>query len=52
MNDKKLERPLHLDLDFNEALARYVQTKPQEVEPATGRKRKAAKPESGGPKID
>jgi hypothetical protein len=40
MNDKKLERPLYLDLPFAEALARYAQTKPEEVEPANGRKRK------------
>ncbi len=37
---KKPERPLHLDVDFGEALARYAQTKPEEVEPPKGRSRK------------
>jgi hypothetical protein len=54
MNDepKKLERPLFLDLDFNEALGRYARTKPSEVEPPPGRKKKAAKPKPGGPATD
>ncbi len=45
MNDdpKKLERPLFLDIGFNEALERYARTKPQEVEPPPGRKKKAPK---------
>lgn len=50
MNDKKLERPLFLDMPFGEALARYAQTKPEEVEPPEGRKRKAARFRPGGPK--
>lgn len=46
MNDKaKPERPLYLDMDFGEALARYAQTKPEEVAPAPGQKKKAARPE-------
>mgnify|MGYP003576374023 CR=1 FL=1 len=46
MNDKaKPERPLYLDMDFGEALARYAQTKPEEVEPAPGQKRKPPRPE-------
>ena len=46
MNDApKPERPLYLDLDFNEALARYAQTKPEEVTPAPGQKKKTARPE-------
>ena len=28
---KKLEPPLHLDMDFGEALARFARTKPAEV---------------------
>jgi hypothetical protein len=40
----KPERPLYLDMDWSEALARYAQTKPEEVEPAPGQKRKAARP--------
>lgn len=45
MNDTpKPERPLYLDLDFGEALARYAQTKPEEVTPAPGQKRKAVRP--------
>jgi hypothetical protein len=46
MNDTpKLEAPLTLDIDFGEALARFAQTKPEEVEPAPGQKKKAARPE-------
>lgn len=47
----KPERPLYLDMDFGEALARYAQTKPEEVTPAPGQKKKAARPpkKSGGP---
>jgi hypothetical protein len=40
----KPERPLYLDMDFGEALARYAQTKPEEVEPPPGKKRKVARP--------
>jgi hypothetical protein len=48
MNDTpKPERPLYLDLDFGEALARYARTKPEEVTPAPGQKRKPSRP---GPK--
>lgn len=56
MNDApKPEPPLALDIDFGEALARFVQTRPEEVEPAPGQKKKAARPEPklrpGGPPI-
>ncbi len=45
MNDApKPEKPLFLDLDFGEALARFARTKPEEVEPAPGQKKKAARP--------
>jgi hypothetical protein len=48
MNDApKPEAPFALDLDFGEALARFAQTKPEEVEPAPGQKKKAARPEPG-----
>lgn len=49
MNDKKLERPLYLDMDFGEALTRYAQTDPDEVEPAPGQKKKNARPKPGAP---
>jgi hypothetical protein len=52
MTDKKLERPLFLDMDFGEALGRYVQTKPEEVTPPPGRKPKSAKPKPSAPKTD
>lgn len=47
----KPERPLYLDMEFGEAMARYFQTKPEEVEPPPGRKRKTARPpkKSDGP---
>ncbi len=47
MTGPKLERPLYLEMDFEEALRRYAQTKPEEVTPAPGQKKKAARP---GPK--
>jgi len=45
MTDEKRETepPLHLDLPFDEALARLAQTNPDEVEPPNGRKRKRPK---------
>lgn len=42
--DKKLERPLFIDMDFGEALRRFAQTKPEEVEPAPGQRKKAVRP--------
>ena len=41
--DKKLERPLFIDMDFGEALRRFAQTKPEEVEPALGQRKKAVR---------
>ena len=41
---RKTDPPLHLEMGFDEALARFAQTKPEEVEPPPGRKRKKAKP--------
>jgi hypothetical protein len=49
---KKLERPLFLDMSFGEALARYARTKPDEVEPPPGKKRKDARPKPSAPKSD
>lgn len=40
----KPERPLYLDMDFGEALARFTQTKPDEVEPPLGKSKKVARP--------
>lgn len=40
----KPERPLFLDMDFREALARFAQTKPEEVEVPLGKSKKAARP--------
>lgn len=45
----KPDGPFHLDMDFEEALARFAQTKPEEVEPSPGQKRKAARPELKSP---
>ena len=39
----KTEPPLHLDLNFEEALRRFAQTKPEEVEPPKGRSPKVTK---------
>lgn len=41
----KPDAALSLDMDFGEALARFAQTKPEEVEPSPGQKRKPARPE-------
>lgn len=46
MNDApKPEKPFALDMDFGEALARYVQTKPEEVEVPLGKSKKVARPD-------
>lgn len=50
MTSKKTEPPLHLDMPFDEALRRFVQTKPEELPAATGRKKKGAESKSGAPK--
>ena len=41
----KPERPLFLDMEFGEALARFAQTRPDEVTPPPGQKKKAVRPE-------
>ena len=50
MTGKKTEPPLFIDLPTDEVLARYVQTKPEEVRPPPGRKRKGARPKPDAPK--
>jgi hypothetical protein len=40
---RKTDPPLYLDMEFGEALTRFAQTKPEEVEPPKGKKRKRAK---------
>jgi hypothetical protein len=45
---RKTERPLYLDMPFDEALTRYVGSKPDEVQPPPGKQRKAARPKPGG----
>jgi len=48
---KKLEPPLKLDMDFGEALRRFVQTKPKEVEESIERAKQKKPPDvaAGGP---
>ncbi len=44
MNDTpKPQAPFALDIDFGEALARFAQTKPEEVEPPPGKERKTVR---------
>jgi hypothetical protein len=43
---KKREKPLHLDMSFDEALRRVAQTDPRELPPPKKKKRKKAKAES------
>lgn len=42
-DDRKTEPPLHIDLPFDEALARFAQTNPAEVEPPKGKPKKRPK---------
>lgn len=49
MKGKKLEPPLYIDMDTDEALARFIQTDPKEVKPVP-RRPKATRPKPGGPK--
>ena len=43
MTRKATEPPLALDMPFDEALARFIQTKPEEVQPPPSRKPKGGK---------
>jgi len=44
MTSKKAEPALFLDMDFEEALLRFSQTKPDEVEPPLGKSKKVSRP--------
>jgi hypothetical protein len=46
MKAKKAKRRELVDMDFDEGLARLIQTKPEEVKLAPGKKRKKAKVKS------
>ena len=48
---RKTERPLYLNMPFDEALRRYVGVDPAEVDPAPGQKRKVARPKPGDPQV-
>jgi hypothetical protein len=43
MKAKKAKRRELVDMSFDEGLARLIQTKPEEVKPPPGKKRKRAK---------
>jgi hypothetical protein len=47
-DSKKRERPLHLEMDFREALERFAQTDPKEVTESIQRAKKK-KPPGDGP---
>lgn len=47
---KKLEPKLHLDMDFGEALERFIQTKPEEVEEGIKRSKTKKPPGDGTPR--
>ena len=51
MTDKP-ERPLYLNMLYDEALTRYIGTAPSEVDPPRSRKRKAARPKPGGQSVE
>lgn len=46
---KKLEPPLKLDMSFGEALARFVQTKPEEVDTGIARSKQRKPPGDEAP---
>jgi hypothetical protein len=47
MTKKKREKPLHLDMSFDEALKRFAQTDPRELR-RKKEKKKPTKSDSGG----
>ncbi len=49
MTSKKTEPPLALDMPFDEALRRFVQTKPEEVKPPPGKRPKSERPAKARP---
>ena len=52
MTDKgrKLEPPLKLDMDFGEALSRFVATRPEQVEESIERSKTKRPPQDGPPR--
>ncbi len=50
-DERKTEPPLHLDMPFDEALRRYAQTKPEEVELPAGKVKKRAKSKMLAPRL-
>jgi len=42
MTGRKLDRPLYIEMDFDEALTRFVKTDPKEVEDSIRRAKEAA----------
>ncbi len=48
MSDKKLESPIYIDMNTDEALARFIQTKPEVVLAAVSRKKRTARLEPDG----
>lgn len=51
MKDKKPKRRALADMDFDEGLARLIQTNPAEVHPPQGRKPKKAKTNRQAPSL-
>jgi hypothetical protein len=49
MTGKKLEPKFGLDMPFNEALRRFIQAKPKEVEKSIERSKQAKKPKRKKP---
>jgi hypothetical protein len=49
---KQMEPPLLLGMSFGEALKRFAHTKPEEVEPLAGRKKKRSKLKMVPPRIE
>ena len=49
MTGKKYEPPLHLDMDFEEALRRFAQTDKQEVDESIKRSKKKKPPGNESP---
>ncbi len=47
---RKLEPPLKLDMDFGEALSRFVATKPKEVSDSVERSKTKKPPQDGPPR--
>lgn len=48
--DRKTEPPLGLDMDFGEALERFLQTSPKEVEDSVERAKRKRPPQDAPPR--